>query len=195
MASNQGREGAGADTSAAVDTPLAVLPQNQLGQLRELCKNCRLGKHKHFRAADRKQHLSELLGYFLIISSGIISALLYFRLLAKTAPDWLTIPAVFLATLATILSGVQSFAQLAKRVETHRDVGNRYLYICRKAELIIAELLDRTLDPKESALAIRELIDEYDVANRAAEAVSTSQNDFLFAKAQLVNAEVSPPHS
>ncbi|WP_390631173.1 SLATT domain-containing protein [Roseiconus lacunae] len=158
-----------------------------INQIESLVRNSKIGKHKHFHSADRKQSQSTILASIVIVSNSVISVLLVLRLLSQNLV-WPTYTGLCLAIVATACTGYQTFRRLDRTSELHRGIGNSYLEIAYRCRLILAQFEDGTISDEELSQKSAVLLDDYQAVNRAAEPLSTSKRDFEFAKSAYANS-------
>ncbi len=117
---------------------------NLLINLKQIKVDALYGKKKHFNAADRKSKYNK---YFTcpIIIIEIATGSVLFYIISNDIPDLFKYIAAGAALFAAILSGLQSFLDYPKKVEGHRNVGNRYLALYKESKGIEAAMIDQVL--------------------------------------------------
>lgn len=151
-------------------------------QIQQLKVDALYGKKKHFNAADRKRRARLWLNLPVVVINTVLGSLLM-TILEESSPDVFKWIAATLAIAAAILSAVSTFLDLAKQVEGHRRVGNKYLAVAKQSQRLLAYEADGLIDNAEMVKRLEHLADSNDEANREAEAFHTTESDFK--KAQL----------
>jgi hypothetical protein len=145
----------------------------------DLLKDAKIGKRKHFHAAQRKQawHMRLGIGALLLTSlASIVSAVSEYLADALVGVAGMALPAT-----AAVLVGLQTFLRLEKMIEGHRTIANGYLELHRDGKAHFAKRLDGRMTIDELDV----LFDQYRVAyhklNRDSEAFSTVPEDLAVA--------------
>jgi hypothetical protein len=159
----------------------------------DLLKDAKIGKRKHFHAAQRKQTWHGRLG---------ISALIFTSLAAILSavgeyldPTLVGLLGMALPAFAAVLVGLQTFLRLEKLIEGHRTIANEYLRLHRDGMANFA----RRLDGRMSIDELDKIFDEYRVAyhklNKDSEAFATSAADLSTAKGDRPTQGEDKPES
>ena len=146
------------------------------------------GKKKHFNAADRKSRLRLILNIPVIVINVFLSSLLL-ALFRENSPEYTKIIAAILSLAAAVLSGLSTFLDLAKQVEGHRRVGNRYLSVVKGCERLLAIYRDKLLKPEELVERFEALAATADEINGEAESLHTNDSDYKRAQRGLKSGE------
>jgi len=149
---------------------------NTLVLLEKLRKNSHLGKHKHFAAADRCRQYNIYLGIPVVIINVLLGSLLFANL-SEQVPTPMKWIGAFLALIAAVLSGVQTFLNFQKSFEAHRRVANQYLAIARECERLIALFQDNLIQLPDLSKKVEEVNEKYNKTNSEAEAFPTNNLD------------------
>ncbi len=157
-------------------------------QVRKLRADALYGKKKHFNAAERKDKQRLWLNLTVIVINIALGSLL-FSILQEGSPVIFKWIAATLLFVAAILSGVSTFFDLAKQVEGHRRVGNKYIAVVKGCERLIAFYQDRLVQETEVKTRLEELASVADDANREAEAFSTNAADYRKAQSGVQAGE------
>ena len=146
------------------------------------------GKKKHFNAADRKENWHYWIGIPLIIVN-ILSGSILFYVLTEDAADWLKFVPLVFGLIAALLRGFQTFLNLQKKVEGHRRIGNRFLGISKKCDMLIAYIEDDVIAKRNLIGSIEEIISEMEETNKDAESFPTNNSDYKHAKIGINSGE------
>lgn len=157
-------------------------------QLKRLRVDALYGKKKHFNAADRKECLSGLLNVPALIINAILASVLLSNF-QKVEPEVFRWISAILAISATILTALAAYWKLAKQVEGHRRVANKFLKVVKGAERLLAFEKDGLIDGVAFAAEFKELASVSDDANSEAESFATSNKDFENARRGLESGE------
>jgi hypothetical protein len=90
-----------------------------------------------------------------------------------------------LSLIAALLAALQTFFNAAEARSKHRELANRYLGVNRAAEILIAEFNDSIRTLEELAVEVRQLNQEYDSINHAAQEYPTVDRDWERAKRKI----------
>jgi hypothetical protein len=118
-------------------------PQYLLFQLRELACDAKIGKDRHFIAADRKQDIGKRVGLWVVIINVSIGSTFFSSFKSLLDPQVITSAFSF---LAAALAGIGTYFNFSKDVENHRKVGNLYLSISRRTNDLLASYRDGFVD-------------------------------------------------
>lgn len=153
---------------------------HSLEHIERLRKHAFLGKHKHFRAANRckKRHAS--LGVPAVLINLIIGSIL-FSIITEDAPEFAKYSGAVLALIAACLSAIQTYFNFQKSSDGHRAIGNRYIAIERKCEHLMALYCDELISLTELGTEMEKLEATYQEINQEGEAFPTNQKDYSFA--------------
>ena len=162
---------------------------NTLTQLKKIRVDSLYGKKKHFNAANRKSRYHMLIGISLICLSTISGSVLFY-VIVKSNSNISWVP-LLISVITFFLSGIQTFFNFSKQAEGHRGIGNRYLAIMKKSELLISLYNDKQLKKEELATKALELSDETEKVNRDSEAFSTNKKDYKMAQEGIEQGEES----
>lgn len=157
-------------------------------QIQRLKVDALYGKKKHFNAADRKRRARLWLSLPVVVINTALGSLLM-TILEESSPDLFKWMAAILAIAAAILSAVSTFLDLAKQVEGHRRVGNKYLSVAKQSQRLLAYEVDGLVDNAEMVRRLEHLAELNDDANREAEAFHTNTSDFKRAQRGLQSGE------
>jgi hypothetical protein len=151
-------------------------PKQVVDVLDDLRKNSKLGKHKHFAAADRYWFYNSFCGVTVTIINLVLGYLFFAEIFG------LHILGAFLALYAAILSALQTFFNFQKVFEAHRRIGNKYLELASKCKHLKAKWSDGLIQLPELSDKIEELNKEYYDINENAQEFPTRKSDFKEAK-------------
>lgn len=138
----------------------------------------KIGKDRHFIAADRKNLYKTLLGLTSVIGTALIASAAFKEALpfidSSDAHQKLAFSA--LSVLVSLSTAVLGFFGLEKQVSQHRIVGNRYIEVARKARRLLNKMVEG-LDGEEFEKQFNSLLLEYMEVNREGESCPTSNKD------------------
>ncbi|WP_052234651.1 SLATT domain-containing protein [Pectobacterium brasiliense] len=146
--------------------------------------DCKIGKDRHFIAADRKNRWRIELGLFAVIGSAIISSGIgnsVLSLIGSYIEDkkiwdlWASFFSHVLPLLVGISTSIIGFLGLEKQTAQHRYVGNAYIEIARKTRALFNTLTDDNYETK-----IKEydyLLEKYMEINKDGESCPTNSKD------------------
>lgn len=145
----------------------------------DLLKDAKIGKRKHFHAAQRKQKWHGYLGISALVFTSL--AAIFSAIGDYLHPNVAGLFGVALPAFAAVFVGLQTFLRLEKLVEGHRTIANEYLRLHRDGMASFA----RRLDGRMSIDEIDAIFDEYRVAyhklNKDSEAFATNPADLTAA--------------
>lgn len=153
-----------------------------------LRRNCHIGKHRHFYASVRTNHLHIWLGVPSVLISVALGSTL-FTLASKELPPEIKWVGAFLALVAASLGAMQTFFNFQKISESHRTVANQYLGIERQCNLLIAAYCDNLADLVTVSKRLEELNSLYHEVNKAAEGLRTNDKDYAEARKRLTELQ------
>jgi hypothetical protein len=151
-----------------------------LDRVEELCRNCNLGKYRHFNAASRARRLNDYLGAP-VVAINIILGSVFFIALSQELPAIAKWSGGFLALTAALISGITTFFNFGKQFEGHRGIANKYVSLAAKCETAIARYRDGLVDLGGLDGLLQEFQERYSEISEEAKAFSTSQRDFKVA--------------
>lgn len=141
----------------------------------DLLKDAKIGKRKHFQAAQRKQSWHGRLGFGAVVlatGAGIASAVSL-----DLEGVGVRILAMLLAFAAAVLIGFQTLLRLEKLIEGHRSIANGYLELHRDGKADFARFRDGRMSIEELDALFAEYRAAYHKLNRESEAFATSGRD------------------
>jgi uncharacterized membrane protein len=157
-------------------------------QIEQLKVDALYGKKKHFNAADRKRRARLWLNIPVVIINAVLGSLLM-SILEESSPDVFKWLAATLAIVAAVLSAISIFLDLAKQVEGHRRVGNKYIAVAKQCQRLLAYQADGLISDSEMVKRLENLAESNDEANREAEAFHTNASDFKKAQRGMQDGE------
>lgn len=157
-------------------------------KIKRIKVDCLYGKKKHFNAADRQESYHYWLGIPLTIINIVTGTVLFFLLTDSSQSTWKMLP-IFLAFLAALLSGVQTYFNFNKKVEGHRRIGNRYLSVYKSCDRLQAYIAEQHIDNPTLISKIEAIAKEIDDINKEAEQFPTSKRDYELAQQGIKNGE------
>lgn len=163
-----------ASKSAPASSAEAPAPEI-LKELEELRVDARMGKDKHFAAANRTKSLNVLFGLPVVLVNLLLGSLFFTALLVAEVRN--TVGPV-LAFFAAALGAVHTFFNFHRSTEAHRAVGNRYIDVSRRCRTLIRGHQDGLIERGEVWDQLNELQETYSEINKEAEAFPTNSRDF-----------------
>lgn len=166
------------------ESSVVIRASTTLSFLDQLVHDSRIGKNKHFTAAERAKWSHYWLGVPAVIINVALGSVFVSSVLAPETQRW-AFP--LLAFIAASLGTIQTLFNFAKASEGHRSIGNRYLAIARKALLVRSTYLDGIVTADELCSATRSLLEEYSRTNSEAESFPTLERDYRRALEKVEN--------
>ena len=166
--------------------------EKKIIEIANLENDCKIGKDRHFIAADRKNKWRIYLGLFAVVGSAIISSgigksilsLLDAYIKSENWAFWDATLSHILPLLVGISTAIIGFLGLEKQTAHHRYVGNAYIEISRKARSILNEIKKLNFD--EKIKEYEPLLEKYLEINKEGESCPTNNKDSF--KAMNMNA-------
>ncbi|HHB8032602.1 TPA: SLATT domain-containing protein [Klebsiella pneumoniae] len=166
--------------------------EKKIIEIANLENDCKIGKDRHFIAADRKNKWRIYLGLFAVVGSAIISSgigksilsLLDAYIKSENWAFWDATLSHILPLLVGISTAIIGFLGLEKQTAQHRYVGNAYIEISRKARSILNEINKVNFD--EKIKEYEPLLEKYLEINKEGESCPTNNKDSF--KAMNMNA-------
>jgi hypothetical protein len=144
-------------------------------ELEELRIDARLGKDKHFSAAERTKNFNVIFGLPVIVINVLLGSIFFTELMSEGIRETF---GPILAFLAAALGAIHTFFNFHKSMEGHRAVGNRYIEVSRKCRTLIRGFYDGHVSRPELWKELNKLLAAYNGINAEAEAFPTSRRDF-----------------
>lgn len=166
----------------------------KLIEIANLELDCKIGKDRHFIAANRKNSWRLALGLFSVIGSAIMaseSGSALAKLIEVCFSEWKFTGDIvkFLGTLLPLLVGISTaiigFLGLEKQTAQHRFVGNAYIEIARKARALINDIAAGGGGAEAFLKEYNDLLARYLEINKEGEGCPTDDKDS--AKAMQMN--------
>lgn len=151
-------------------------PKNLLVQIQEIQCDSKIGKSRHFIAADRKEKLSKRLGIAIIVIGIFIGSTTLIKFLGNE--DTQKVILAISGFLSASLAAFQTFFNFSKDVENHRKTGNLYLDIARDCDNLLSKFRDEFINRKECQNQFEKLLDRYKKANKEEEICPNSDRDY-----------------
>jgi hypothetical protein len=145
--------------------------------LKTLQRNAHRCKYMHFFAGDRNYRNHLIIGLPNIVFNILIGSVLFVSLKSQL-PSAMTWIGAFLSLLAAMLGSLNTFFDFQSEVKAHRRLGDEYLEISRKCQLVIAEYDDGLIDLQGLDISVNELQAAYFAINKSAQEFTTSDNDY-----------------
>lgn len=152
--------------------------QLRLLEIANLEVDSKIGKDRHFIAADRKNFIKIILGLASVIGAALIASAAFkeaLPLIGLADPQQKVAFSV-LSVLVSLSTAVLGFFGLEKQVAQHRIVGNRYIEVARKSRNLINQIVEQEYKLEHSE-RFKELLNEYLEVNREGESCPTSARD------------------
>lgn len=160
-----------------VPTNDTVKIPHTLEVMERLRLNAHLVKRSHFQASKRRSHYHIACGLPIIIVNLILGSV-FFTQISTLLPQWCYWLGAFLALIAALLGGIQTFFNFKGSYEGHREMANQYLAIARECERIIALFFDRQISLEALSEKLEQLNARYANINQQAEAFSVNDRDY-----------------
>lgn len=160
------------------------MENKKLIEMANLEVDCKIGKDRHFIAADRKNRYRIALGLFAVIGSAIISSGVGDNALSLVGmyiqnkdiwKGWSDVISHILPLLVGISTAILGFLGLEKQTAQHRYVGNSYIEISRKTRSIINSITNDNFIEKSKGFDA--LVEKYLEANKEGESCPTNDRD------------------
>lgn len=149
-------------------------------ELANLEVDSKIGKDRHFIAADRKNIRRIALGLFSVIGTAIIASKAIKDVFQAITPIS-GYEALFISTISLLVgvsTAILGFLGLEKQVSQHRLVGNMYIEVSRKARRLINRLHEgEVVDTVKSEF--QTILTEYLSINKEGESCPTSKKDSI----------------
>lgn len=152
--------------------------QLKMLELANLEIDSKIGKDRHFSAADRKDRLKTLLGLLSVIGTALIASKAFrdMFLTISAIKDYENLTISFISLLVGVSTAVLGFFGLEKQISQHRVVGNKYIEVARKSRRLLNKMIE-DIDGKEFEDEFSKLLAEYLNVNREGESCPTSDKD------------------
>lgn len=163
-----------------MNTPPQKLPRT-IVFLEQVVQNSRLNKHQHFNAAERNIKYNNIFGSAAIIINVVLGSMLFVTV-SNNLPQsakWLS---GFMAMIAAVCGGIQTFFNFQKVFEGHRRIANDYLELQRECEQILASFYDNVTSLENMITEVEVINKKYNTINKDAEVFPTDDRDFKKAK-------------
>jgi hypothetical protein len=151
-----------------------------LDRVEELCRNCNLGKYRHFNASSRAKRLNDYLG-LPVVAINIILGSVFFIALSQDLPSITKWAGGFLGLAAALIGGISTFFNFGKLFEGHRSIANKYINLAAKCEISIARYRDNLIDLEGLDKLLQDLQESYSEISEESKAFPTSERDFKVA--------------
>jgi len=148
---------------------------NLIVQLREIHCDSKIGKSRHFIAADRKAKYHKRIGLAVIVISVFIGSTVI-KLITNDALRDLTL--AISGFLAASLAAMQTFFNYSKEIENHRKTGNLYLEITRDCDNIISKYNDGFIVKEQCQHEFEKVLERYKKTNKEEEVCPNSDSDY-----------------
>ena len=154
------------------------LPTYFILEIANLEVDAKIGKDRHFAAADRKNKWRLGFGLFSVVGTALIAS--------QAAKDLLSVADFTRTHLTPIMSSVSlvvgistailGFLGLETQIAQHRVVGNMYIEVARKARRLINQIYEGA-ELNAIRTEFEGLLKEYLAANKEGESCPTSKKD------------------
>mgnify|MGYP003577018083 CR=1 FL=1 len=154
-------------------------------ELANLEVDSKIGKDRHFIAADRKNNRRIALGLFSVIGTAIIASKAIKDVFQAITPisGYESLFISIISLLVGVSTAILGFLGLEKQVAQHRLVGNMYIEVSRKARRLINRLQEG--DSTETIKAeFTTILTDYLNINKEGESCPTSKKDSVKSLAQ-----------
>lgn len=149
-------------------------------ELANLEVDSKIGKDRHFIAADRKNAARIKLGLFSVIGTAIIASKAI-KEVFQAVPYISTYEALFISVVSLLVgvsTAILGFLGLEKQVSQHRLVGNMYIEVARKSRRLINRLQEG--EPSDEVKKeFNSILADYLSINKEGESCPTSKKDSI----------------
>jgi hypothetical protein len=163
-----------------MSTNLKTTPQT-IVFLKQITINSRLNKHQHFHAAERNLFYNNIFGSAAIVINVLLGSVLFLTV-SNSLPDIAKWISGFMAMIAAVCGGIQTFFNFQKLFEGHRRIANNYLEIQRESEQLLAAFADNLIDLDRLLKEVEMINKKYNTINNDAEVFPTGDKDYRKAK-------------
>ncbi|MBN1988173.1 MAG: SLATT domain-containing protein [Bacteroidales bacterium] len=150
-------------------------PSNLIVQIQEIHCDSKIGKSRHFIAADRKAKYHKRLGISIILISVFVGSTIISQFEDKEIQKLIM---SILGFLAACLAAMQTFFNYSKDIENHRKTGNLYLEIARDCDNLISKFKDGFITKNECQIEFEKILKNYKIANKEEEICPNSDKDY-----------------
>jgi hypothetical protein len=157
-------------------------------KIKKIKVDCLYGKKKHFNAAARQENYHYWLGIPLIAINIITGTVLFYLLKENKNFDLKLLP-IALAFIAALLSGFQTYFNFNKKVEGHRRIANKYLFVYKSCDRLQAYILDNQIDNSTLVEKLEQIAIQINEINIEAETYPASKKDYALAQKGIKNGE------
>ncbi|MBD2437514.1 DUF4231 domain-containing protein [Nostoc sp. FACHB-87] len=163
-----------------MSTNLNGIPQTVIF-LEQVAKNSRLNKHQHFNAAERNLFYNNIFGSAAIVINVILGSVLFVTV-SSNLPEFAKWASGFMAMIAAVCGGIQTFFNFQKLFEGHRRIANNYLELQRECEQLLAAFSDQLINLEQVVKEVEVINKKYNTINSDAEVFPTGDKDYRKAK-------------
>lgn len=149
--------------------------------LEQVARNSRLNKHQHFHAAERNLFYNNIFGSAAIVINVILGSVLFITV-SNNLPEVAKWASGFMAMIAAVCGGIQTFFNFQKLFEGHRRIANNYLELQRECEQLLAAFSDQLIELEQFVKEVEVINKKYNTINSDAEVFPTGDKDFRKAK-------------
>lgn len=171
--------------AAAWRNAIYMSPHGPLNQeIKRIRAEARIGKKKHFNAADRKDRVHTNLGWPVVLINVLLGSLLFTLLTrdgSQTA-DCFKWAGALLAFLGAALAALQTYFDYATVAAGHRSVAQAYLSLMRECRRVLATLAVAPEAADDLAEMVSSLSRRYDEITEQAQGYPTSAKDYQRAR-------------
>jgi hypothetical protein len=144
--------------------------------------DAKIGKDRHFAAADRKERLRKWLGICSVVGAALLSSKALVDLLgAVQLPHVAPLLLSFISVGVTVTTAMLGFFGLDKQIGQHRMVGNAYVSVARKTRDLLHRLQSSDTRRDDGRLELSRLLESYLEVNKLGEACHTEKRDSDYA--------------
>jgi hypothetical protein len=159
---------------------------NILKELEKVRIDCMYGKKKHYNARDRYTSYHRRMGMIVIGLTAFMGTSVFYSL----SDSKLLLARVITCTLVVaiaVLTAIQTFLNFGKRALSHKVIADRYLWLMKESQRIIAYYKDGNKKVEELQKEIERLCQE--VKNIQKDEPEVSQIDYQKARQGIRNGE------
>jgi hypothetical protein len=146
----------------------------KLLELANLEVDAKVGRDRHFIAANRKEFKKNFFGLISVIGTALIASNAFTELLSDS--HYKTLYVSVISLLVGLSTATLGFLGLEKQIVHHRMVGNLYVEVARKTRHLINKVAANS-DEKTIEDEFKKLLIDYFNVNHESESCPTSKSD------------------
>lgn len=164
-----------------MENELSKKKEHLMLEIANLELDSKIGKDRHFIAANRKNLCRITLGLISVIGTAVIAsqALRDFFTAIKIITEYQTLVTSIISLIVGVSTAILGFLGLEKQVAQHRFVGNMYIEVARKSNSLLHVLatISNEEDLQKIKRKFKKLLNQYLEINKEGEGCPTSNKD------------------